>query len=250
MDNPELPDLLRALSGGKSPDMPKSRITLEELEDRRGSKIIIVKHGIVRSSLINFFDNETCLSRQDATNIMKIMRLVDPNKTLEIILETPGGSMTAAEVIVNCLLNHRGKVIVYVPRFALSAGTLIALAADEIYLEKNAFLGPVDPQFRFGYSAASLLQYTDNISETNASWVTDLAKIVRIEASKSMKWILDIINRIYTYKRRELTDKLFEFLVSGKHNHERPLFFNDLSSIIPFIHEGIPNELYELFENS
>src|SRR5439155_9771144 len=51
----------------------------------------------------------------------------------------------------------QGKVTVFVPHYAMSGGTLIALAADEVVMSPHAVLGPVDPQ-RGQYPAASLLR--------------------------------------------------------------------------------------------
>lgn len=174
------------------------------------------------------------------------MRSVPETKTIEIILQTPGGSAAAAEIIVNAMLNHKGQVIVYVPQYAMSAGTLIALAADEIYLGKNAYMGPADPQFRFGYSAVSILDYSKQFEGQSRSWITDVAALVGYEAKKSINWIKELITRIYSVRERELTDEVTDLLFSGKYSHERPLFYQDLIKVIPFVREGIPDEIYNL----
>jgi len=54
----------------------------------------------------------------------------------------PGGLVLAAEQIAPALRRHSGTVTVFVPRYAMSGGTLIALAADEIVMDPNAVLGP------------------------------------------------------------------------------------------------------------
>jgi hypothetical protein len=63
----------------------------------------------------------------------------------------------AAEQIASALSKHKGKVSVIVPHFAMSGGTFIALSADEIIMDENAVLGPVDPQLG-GFPAASIVR--------------------------------------------------------------------------------------------
>ncbi|MCH1927516.1 enoyl-CoA hydratase-related protein, partial [Shewanella sp. C31] len=75
----------------------------------------------------------------------------------------------AAEQIAEALLRHPAPVTVFVPHYAMSGGTLIALAADEIVMDENAVLGPVDPQLG-QYPAASILKVLERkpLSEIDA----------------------------------------------------------------------------------
>jgi ClpP class serine protease len=67
-------------------------------------------------------------------------------KTIEIILHRRGGLVLAASQIARALHDHNGRVVAVVPHYAMSGGTLIALAADEIMIDRHAALGPVHPQ--------------------------------------------------------------------------------------------------------
>src|SRR3989441_11627501 len=80
-----------------------------------------------------------------------------PEQPLDLILHTPGGLVLAAEQIAKALVEHKGKVTVFMPHYALSGGTLIALTADEVVMDPNAVIGPVDPQVG-GLPAASILE--------------------------------------------------------------------------------------------
>ena len=63
--------------------------------------------------------------------------------------------MLAALQIAHAIRAHKAKVTVFVPHYAMSGGTLIALAADEIVMCEHSVLGPIDPQI--GQSAAASL---------------------------------------------------------------------------------------------
>lgn len=78
-------------------------------------------------------------------HLRKIESIPD-NEPINLFIHTLGGSSIACELLAKALLNHPGRIRVFIPQYAFSAGTMIALAADEIYMTKNAVLGPVDPQ--------------------------------------------------------------------------------------------------------
>ncbi|SUB55875.1 putative inner membrane peptidase [Brucella anthropi] len=79
---------------------------------------------------------------------------------LDIVLHTPGGLVLAATQIARAIQGHKGKVTVFVPHYAMSGGTLIALAADEIVMCDHSVLGPIDPQLG-QMPAASLIRVVE-----------------------------------------------------------------------------------------
>ena len=82
----------------------------------------------------------------DSEDILRAIRLTDKNRLLDLILHTPGGLVLAASQIAKAIKRHPAKTTVFVPHYAMSGGTLIALAANEIVMDVNAVLGPIDPQ--------------------------------------------------------------------------------------------------------
>ena len=82
----------------------------------------------------------------DSEEVLRAIQMTDDDVPLDIVLHTPGGLVLAALQIARAIREHKGKVTVFVPHYAMSGGTLIALAADEIVMCKHAVLGPIDPQ--------------------------------------------------------------------------------------------------------
>jgi hypothetical protein len=78
----------------------------------------------------------------DAESILRAIRETPPDRPIEIILHTPGGLVIAARQVAAALADHPGKVTAVVPHYAMSGGTLIALAADEIVMEPHASPAP------------------------------------------------------------------------------------------------------------
>lgn len=128
---------------------------LTRFEKSRGSRAIALVHRQETMRLLGF-PVMRYIDVHDSEEVLRAIRLTDPGRPIDLIVHTPGGLVLAAGQIAQALRRHKGKVTMFVPHYAMSGGTLIALAADEIVMDPNAVLGPVDPQL--GQSpAASVL---------------------------------------------------------------------------------------------
>src|SRR6266849_10646563 len=121
---------------------------------------------------------------EDSEAILRAIRLPPPEQPLDLILHTPGGLVLAAEQIAKALVERKGKVTVFVPHYAMSGGTLIALTADEIVMDANAVLGPVDPQIG-DMPAASIVKVVEIKGPQSVSdemlILADIAQKARIQ---------------------------------------------------------------------
>jgi predicted RNA-binding Zn-ribbon protein involved in translation (DUF1610 family) len=70
---------------------------------------------------------------------------------IDVILETPGGLAERAEDIVRMLRAKFKSVAFIVPGAAMSAGTIMVMSGDEILMDSNSSLGPIDAQMAFGF---------------------------------------------------------------------------------------------------
>lgn len=94
----------------------------------------------------------------DKNAFMATIHGLDRSKGLDLILHTPGGSIAAAESLVDYLRRMFGKNIrAIVPQIAMSAGTMMACACNEIVMGKQSNLGPIDPQMN-GMPATGILK--------------------------------------------------------------------------------------------
>ena len=128
---------------------------LRRFEQRRNSRTIALVHRQETMSLLGF-PFMRYIDVHDSEEVLRAVKLTAPDLPIDLILHTPGGLVLAAGQIAHALKRHPAKVTVFVPHYAMSGGTLIALAADEIVMDPNAVLGPADPHL--GQSpAASVL---------------------------------------------------------------------------------------------
>ena len=87
------------------------------------------------------------ISREDLNAFMSVVNGMDCSKGLTLVLHTPGGDPTAAETIVEYLRSKFPTDFeVAIPTYAMSAGTMISLAADRVLMGRQSQLGPIDPQ--------------------------------------------------------------------------------------------------------
>jgi hypothetical protein len=78
--------------------------------------------------------------------IEELKSLKKSKEKLTVILETTGGYVETVERIANTFRNHYTTVEFIVPNYAYSAGTILVLSGDEIYMDYYSVLGPIDPQ--------------------------------------------------------------------------------------------------------
>ena len=126
------------------------------IQKKRRSRIIAIVHrdepmGFLGIPVLRYID------LNDSEDVLEAIRRTPANQTLELVLHTPGGLVLPALQIARAVKAHKGTTRVFVPHYAMSGGTLIALAADEIVLNDHAVLGPIDPQIG-GLPAASILR--------------------------------------------------------------------------------------------
>src|SRR5258708_24134751 len=109
------------------------------IERRRGARVILLVHRQETMSLLGF-PVMRYIDIDDSEDVMRAVELTDPQVPLDLVLHTPGGLVLAATQIARAIRNHKGRVTVFVPHYAMSGGTLIALAADQIVMSPHAVL--------------------------------------------------------------------------------------------------------------
>ncbi|AFV75758.1 ClpP class periplasmic serine protease [Thermus oshimai JL-2] len=217
---------------------------MAELERKRGSRVITLIHrqeavsflGIPISRFINIDDSE---------QVLRAIRLTDKNVPIDLILHTPGGLVLAAEQIAEALLRHPAKVTVFVPHYAMSGGTLIALAADEIVMDENAVLGPVDPQLG-QYPAASILKV---LEKKPLSEIDDQTLILADVAEKALRQVKATVkNLLLKHMPEEKAEEVAHLLSQGTWTHDYPIDVAQARAMGLRVSTEMPLEVYELME--
>ena len=217
---------------------------LSKLEKQRGSRVIALVHRQETMSFLGF-PVVRYINIEDSEEILRAIKLTDKTVPINLILHTPGGLVLAARQIAHALGRHEAKVTVFVPHYAMSGGTLISLAADEIVMDPNAVLGPVDPQLS-EYPAASILKA---VSQKDKNEIDDKTLILADISEKALVQLKDAVRKILRDKMdAQKADALAETLATGTWTHDYPLTYEELIELGLPVSTDMPAEVYEFME--
>ncbi len=218
---------------------------IKKIEEKRGSRVITLIHRQESFSFLGI-PFMKYIDIEDSERILRAIRMTPKEMPIDIIMHTPGGLVLAAEQIASALSKHKGKVSVIVPHFAMSGGTFIALSADEIIMDENAVLGPVDPQLG-GFPAASIVRV---LKEKDKKDIEDKTLILADVSEKALGQVRRKVRDILVSKGmdEEKASKVAEELSQGKWTHDYPLFKEDLEALGLKVSTDVPEEVYALME--
>ncbi|WP_371375025.1 ATP-dependent Clp protease proteolytic subunit [Sporomusa aerivorans] len=218
---------------------------LRKIEEKRQSRVISLIHRQEAISLLGI-PISRYINVEDSEHILRAIRLTPEDMPLDLILHTPGGLVLASEQIARALQQHKAKVTVFVPHYAMSGGTMIALAADEIILDPNAVLGPVDPQLG-QYPAASILKI---VKQKHIDRIEDNTLILADMAEKAVRQVHEFVKSLLLDKMTpEKAEEIARILSEGRWTHDYPITCDKLREMgIPTICNTMPLEVYELME--
>jgi len=215
---------------------------IRELEEERGTRIITLIH---RKEPWSTDDDEREIVLEESETILQAVRETPRDKPIDFIVHTEGGLTFAADMMAMALKHHPAKVTVMVPFYAMSSGTYLALAADEIMMEKYSILAPVEPQ----------------IDEMPANWIMAILKRKPVELIADRTILLSGKARMETENAAEfvkwlLADKMTEdqtaqvanFLVGGFMASTTPITLDVARAIGLNVTEGVPEKVHQLFE--
>jgi len=217
---------------------------IAQLETQRNSRVILLVH---RQETMRFlgFPLVRYIDINDSEEVLRAIQMTDEDVPLDIVLHTPGGLVLAALQIARAIHEHKAKVTVFVPHYAMSGGTLIALAADEIIMSKHAVLGPIDPQI--GQSpAASLIKVVEQkpIERVDDETLV-MADVGRKAIAQLKQSATDILKkRIPADKAEALAEKLS----TGTWTHDYPLFAATAKELGLPVSTNIPNDVLDLMK--
>jgi ClpP class serine protease len=218
--------------------------TIRAIEAQRNSRLITLIHRQELLSLLGL-PISRFINIEDSEQVLRAIRLTPDDMPIDLVLHTPGGLVLASEQIAQALAKHPAKVTVMVPHYAMSGGTLIALAADEILMDENAVLGPVDPQLG-QYPAASILSA---LKQKGKDKLDDRTLILADIADKA-------INQVYATVLELLKDKMepeqaqlvTRVLTEGRWTHDYPISADQLRGFNLPVKTGLPRLIYSLMD--
>jgi len=215
---------------------------IAQIERERNSRVILLVHRQETMRLLGF-PLMRYIDVNDSEEVLRAIHMTDDDVPLDIVLHTPGGLVLAALQIARAIRAHKAKVTVFVPHYAMSGGTLIALAADEIVMCRHSVLGPIDPQI--GQSpAASLLKV---VEQKPIAEIDDQTLVLADVGRKAIAQVRAAARELLTDKMPgDKADAIAEKLSTGHWTHDYPISAAEAKDLGLPVSTDMPDAVLEL----
>jgi ClpP class serine protease len=225
----------------------RRRALLRALEQGRGSRVITMIHRQETLSLLGI-PFRRFIDIEDSEQILRAIRMTPADMPIDLILHTPGGLVLASDQIAYALKRHPGRITVIVPHYAMSGGTLVALAADEILMDPDAVLGPVDPQLgsllRGAWPAASILAALEQPNPNRDDETLILGDIARKAVVQVRETVVELVRERMPAEAEALAATLSE----GRWTHDYPIRLEQAAGLGLPVSDAVPEGVYELMD--
>ncbi len=233
--------MLQPMFARKLTDMQRLSM-ISRIQKKRGSRVIVMVHRQETMRLLGF-PIVRYIDIQDSEDVLRAIRMTDDDMPLDIVLHTPGGLVLAALQIARAVEAHKGKVTVFVPHHAMSGGTLIALAADEIVMCEHSVLGPIDPQIG-QFPAASIIKA---VEAKPVAEIDDETLILADVGRKALDQVIRAATELLAVRMpREEAEALAQKLASGTWTHDYPIPAAEAAALGLPVATEMPDEVLTL----
>lgn len=215
---------------------------IARIEKKRGSRVILLVHRQETMGLLGF-PLLRYISIEDSEAVLRAIRMTEKDVPIDLVLHTPGGLALAAAQIARALRQHPAKVTVFVPHYAMSGGTLIALAAQEIVMDRHAVLGPVDPQIGH-QAAASVLKV---LARKPIEKVDDETVIMADLAEKALRQVkATVLELLHKGSGQDKAEQIATALSSGVWTHDYPITVPEAVELGLAVSTEMPEEILQM----
>jgi ClpP class serine protease len=225
----------------------RRQAAIRAIETSRHSRLITMIHRQETMSFLGF-PIARYIDIEDSEDVLRAIRLTPPDMPIDLLLHTPGGLVLAAEQIAWGLKRRKGKVTVFVPHYAMSGGCLLALAADEIVMDQNAVLGPVDPQLGTAQSSFPAASVVKALMQPNPNR-DDTTLILGDLAEKALRQVHATVRKLLLEHHSEAdAERIATALADGQWTHDYPLYVEELKELGITVNTDLPRNVHDLMD--
>jgi ClpP class serine protease len=235
--------VLQQVYGSNRPAVARASV-LERFQQERKSRVIALIHREDTVTILGVPVGSS-ISIEDSEAVLRAIRLTPEDQPIDVILHTPGGLVLAAEQIAMALVQRKARVTAFVPHYAMSGGSLIALAADEIVMDPNAVLGPVDPQIG-DMPAASILRVVELKKPANVS--DEMLVLADIAAKARVQVGVFVAEVLIKHMPKEKAAALATALTEGRWTHDFPITVPMARQLGFPVTTTMPRTVYDLMD--
>lgn len=179
--------------------------------------------------------------------IKKLKENSKTDKPIYLIIHSTGGSVVESDIIINAIMRHNNPIYTFVPAYAESAATLIALTGQQIFMDSYSYMTPTDTQLHVQFDnndkvfgSKVLMDYLNIILRKNVKIQDPIFVLDALDAKMYHKDNIETLKKIMFRKNISRTNinKIIDILGSGNLPHHYPIGPDDLQKL------GIPIENY------
>lgn len=209
-----------------------------------------VNNSELRYHIIDMDDYHLFLER------INMISKTDGPKTIDIIFHTSGGSIESSDTISNVLINYPHEVRCHVPNIAQSAGTLLALSGDKLFMNSYSVLGPVDPQLTYQVQDADFEETSSKclIKLKNTKTIDKISDNILIKIIESdflhedgERTMKSILNKKREYMGESKIDRFCKYFCSGDFPHHKPINREEIESLGIIIDDEVSSDINDLY---
>lgn len=217
---------------------------ISQMEKKWNAKVLTMIHGKGTISLLGmpFYQH---IDVEDAESLLRAIREAK-DRPIDLIIHSPGGELLPSIQIARAFKNYPAKTRVIIPHYSMSGGTLVALAADEIVMDKEAVIGPIDPQIgdmiRGTFPAPSWVK----IAEQKGNDADDVTLVIGDMSKKALELMRIVVKELLEdkFENEEDLEKIINKMVSGM-IHCYPISANEAKTLGLNINTDFPKEVHE-----
>jgi ClpP class serine protease len=217
---------------------------IRAIEKEHGTRVITMIHRQEKRNLFGVSVSRY-IDLEDAQTVIAAIKETPDDTPIDLVIHTPGGLALAAMQIARAVEAHPAKVTAYIPVYAMSGGTLIALAADEIVMGEFSVLGPIDPQI-LGLPAASIVRARDSKPIAD---VFDLTLVLADVGEKAVAQVKQGAVELMTPRLdQSAAEAIAENLAGGYWTHDYALTANEARALGLPVKVGMPLQVMEFMK--
>jgi ClpP class serine protease len=217
---------------------------IRAIEKEHGTRVITMIHRQEKRNLFGVSVSRY-IDLEDAQTVIAAIKETPDDTPIDLVIHTPGGLALAAMQIARAVEAHPAKVTAYIPVYAMSGGTLIALAADEVVMGEFSVLGPIDPQI-LGLPAASIVRARDSKPIAD---VFDLTLVLADVGEKAVAQVEQGAVELMTPRLdQSAAEAIAEKLAGGYWTHDYALTANEARALGLPVKVGMPLQVMEFMK--
>lgn len=165
------------------------------------------------------------------------------NKKCNLIIHTEGGASSNADTLSRLLVENNINVTTYIPQYAKSAGTMIALSSNKIYMNWYSVMSPIDTQLYIDDDDMFPAKFIKTIKDKEGTESKDYIRSLEAESVHKVDEFL--LSRILDKNANK--QKIIKRILNTKYSHDIDYINKDLKDMGLPIYDEIPKNITEIF---